>query len=466
MKGITIGLMARLAANSVPTHASDLSQKIANSHPDTYRHRAQEAAVWAMPMINYKANRDGVFANDVTYNDVTYFSRMQDVRFQLVTPNDTTPYFLTFWNVKQQPVVIEIPAANGDVVLFGTFMDSWHRPLADFGPKGADQGRGAKYLIVGPNFDQPIPQGYHVIRSSTYEGYLGARPIIKDSSQASIDMAASYVRQLKVYSLGEAANTRYVDLAGKPVNSITQFNDHYFDNLNQLLQIEPLEEKDKVMIAMLKSLGLEQGKPFEPNASERVLLAKGAEQAHDYLADMYHNVLIPPYYSGKQWQFLVNKSVPETQFTFDYPDYLDIDNRGALYYAITSSVKKMGGATAYLSSLHDSNGVVLDGNKSYRLHVDAKVPAQQFWSATVYDYDSAAWQLDQPKVSIGSSEPDLKVNQDGSVDIYFGATAPVDKTNWVGTSKNKPFFVMFRFYGPNKAVFDKSWQLNDLELLD
>ncbi|WP_408345927.1 DUF1214 domain-containing protein [Paraburkholderia sp. RL17-337-BIB-A] len=31
----------------------------------------------------------------------------------------------------------------------------------------------------------------------------------------------------------------------------------------------------------------------------------------------------------------------------------------------------------------------MDGGKTYRLHIAANVPAQQFWAVTVYDLDTA-----------------------------------------------------------------------------
>lgn len=446
--------------------ADQESSLIAQRHPDVFKHRALEAAVWAMPMMNFKGNRDGYFANGVTYNDVGYFSTMQDSRYQLATPNDTTPYFLTFWNLKKKPVVIEMPAATKDIVLFGTFMDSWHRPIEDFGPQGADQGKGAKYLILPPGYEGKIPDGFIVVQSKTYEGYMGARPIIPDSSQKSVELAANYVRQLKVYNLGESNKTRYVDMSNKTINSIANFDDTYFDGLNELLQVEPVEEQNKVMMGMLKSIGIKMGQPFNPGPVERKLLKEGAQKAHEYMVDMYHNVLISSYYEDKYWQFLVNSSVPETGFTFIYPDYIDLDNRAALFYAITSSVKKMGGATAYISSTHDSDGVFLDGSKNYHLKIDANVPARQFWSATAYDFESAAWMLEQSKVSVSSKNLDLQYNKDGSADLYFGPDSPKDmESNWIPTTSGKQFFVLFRFYGPEKPVFDKSWQLNDIEML-
>ena len=58
-------------------------------------------------------------------------------------------------------------------------------------------------------------------------------------------------------------------------------------------------------------------------------------------------------------------------------------------------------------------------------------------------------------------------NADGSVDVYFGAKAPKGKEkNWVPTNPEKGFFLVFRFYGPLETYIDKSWVLNDLELIE
>lgn len=60
--------------------------------------------------------------------------------------------------------------------------------------------------------------------------------------------------------------------------------------------------------------------------------------------------------------------------------------------------------------------------------------------------------------------PDLQKNADGSTDIYFGPKAPAGKdANWVPTDTARKFELMFRFYGPEKPLFDKSWKLPDVE---
>jgi len=52
-----------------------------------------------------------------------------------------------------------------------------------------------------------------------------------------------------------------------------------------------------------------------------------------------------------------------------------------------------------------------------------------------------------------------------SVDIYFAPEAPAGlQSNWVPTGEN--FFLLFRLYGPDKPLFDKSWKLGDVEKLE
>ena len=103
-------------------------------------HRAMEAAIWAMPMMNYKFYRDALIEAGVGPNDVGYYSKLQDWKFQTATPNNTTPYILAHWTMKDGPIVVEIPASTEDVGIFGTLMDAWQRAIDDVGAVGRDRG--------------------------------------------------------------------------------------------------------------------------------------------------------------------------------------------------------------------------------------------------------------------------------------------------------------------------------------
>ena len=66
--------------------------------------------------------------------------------------------------------------------------------------------------------------------------------------------------------------------------------------------------------------------------------------------------------------------------------------------------------------------------------------------------------------SRSSNTPELQKNADGSVDVYFGPKAPAGKeSNWVPTNAGGGFEVLFRFYGPEKPLFEKTWRLPDIE---
>ncbi len=68
--------------------------------------------------------------------------------------------------------------------------------------------------------------------------------------------------------------------------------------------------------------------------------------------------------------------------------------------------------------------------------------------------------------SIDSSMKDVKTNADGSVDIYFGPKPPKGKeSNWLPTDPKRRFFLLARFYGPKPALFDRSFELNNIEKL-
>lgn len=118
-------------------------------------------------------------------------------------------------------------------------------------------------------------------------------------------------------------------------------------------------------------------------------------------------------------------------------------------------------------TLKDGNGRTLDGGKTYRLKVPANAPVSQYWSATVYDRQTHTLIRNMTRAGRSSQSPGLEKNPDGSVDIWFGPKAPrIGSSNWVPTVPKQKFEVLFRFYGPQKPLFDKSWVLPDLERVD
>ena len=83
---------------------------------------------------------------------------------------------------------------------------------------------------------------------------------------------------------------------------------------------------------------------------------------------------------------------------------------------------------------------------------------------TVYDNMTRSMiQTDTNKAGLDSHQQ-LQVTADGSVDLFFGPAAPAGfESNWVKTIADKGCFTYFRWYGPTKEFFDKTWTLPDIE---
>jgi hypothetical protein len=469
IKAICVTVMVVGTVLTSQVNAKEFDLQKADVHDRMFHHRSIEALVWAMPMLNFKQFRDGHKALDVKQNDIAYHTKIQDWKFQTATPNNTTPYVNFFWNIKDGPIVIEIPPSADGVGIFGTLMDAWQRPIDDVGAKGRDKGNGGKYVMVPEGYQGLLLPKAYTYHQRTNNGFAILRAIIPDASQENVKKAAEFAKKIKVYPLAMAKNppkNKYIDIYGKLMEGTPVMDETIYSELNEIIQEELVEEQNKAMMGLLNKIGIRKGKPFNPDGKAKEIYAAAAPEALQYMLEQYHRYLNPWMYEGKKWSVLIPPGVVETDFSYEFPSYFDYHARGASYYAIISSVKNYGSATFYLDNAETADGEWLDGNKNYKLVVPPNVPVNDFWAVTVYDLETASYIREKSKSSIDSSLPGLKKNKDGSVDIYFGLKAPKGKEdNWIPTPENRRFFLLFRFYGPQKGVFDGSFKLNDIELV-
>jgi hypothetical protein len=406
--------------------------------------------------------RRAFFQNGATYGDILYWSRPAVWKLQITTPNSSTNYVWLQFNVKDGPWVLEIPAAEG-AGIFGSLNDAWQVPVVDVGPAGEDRGKGGKYLILPPGFKGKVPAGYLPAPSATHNGYAALRAIPATQSDADVAKALTLVKKMRLYPLARAANPpaqRYIDVAGKPFEGIVVYDDSFYDSLAKMVNEEAVQPRDLAAMGLLRSIGIEKGKPFQPDAATRAVLKSAIAEAH--AGFMAANTLVTPYWPGGQWG-LPDSVGAKTGFTFQTGDLLDVDARANTFFFACAPPKKLGASTLYQVTARDGAGSPLDGGASYRLHVPPNVPAKQFWAVTVYDLAPAAFVRESPKTEVTSYQK-LQQNPDGSVDVYFGPQAPAGKeSNWVYTAQGKPWVTIFRFYGPEKPVLDKTWKLPDIE---
>jgi hypothetical protein len=110
----------------------------------------------------------------------------------------------------------------------------------------------------------------------------------------------------------------------------------------------------------------------------------------------------------------------------------------------------------------------LDGGKSYKLNLPGDVPAKQFMSVVVYDSQTRSMlQTSQPYPNKNNKRHEMIINEDGSLDLYFGPKAPEGKeSNWIETVPGKGWFSLLRLYSPTEAWFDRTWRPGEIELVE
>jgi hypothetical protein len=430
--------------------------------------RAVEAVIWGMPAVNYERMLQAALDNGAKLNQVVYWSRPVNEKNQTLTPNPDTIYLNPFYDTSKGPIVVEIPPADADHVIVGSFDVAWQNALTDVGPAGEDKGKGGKYLILPPDYKEKAPDGYFVLQSETYRGFVILRSNFMSRSDADIKSAVEHGKRVKIYPLGgDPASTVFVDMYDKPFDSTIPYDATFFEHLNRFVQTEPWLPRDRAMIDMLKTIGIEKGKPFKPDEKTMRLLADAAREAHEVIALNYEKNFEEAFFEGARWALPVPPEAMEGMASsFADPNQYAIDGRAITYHMAYFSMRHVGGGQFYLLNISDRDGKPLEGSKTYRLKVPANAPVEQYWSVTAYDRETHALIRGMSRQSLGSNDTKVQKNADGSVDVYFGPKAPTGKeSNWVPTDPKGQFELLFRVYGPKKEFFEKKWKLPDVEMV-
>jgi hypothetical protein len=426
--------------------------------------RACQAYLWALPIVGIsewqRAHEQEFGAGD---GDIVIYLSVAD-KVGILTPNATTPYIIGFASLSRTgPLVIDYPAG----LSAGGVLDFWQRPVFDMGMTGPDKGAGAKYLVLGPGQEVPQTEGYTVFHSPTVNIGLGYRVLETDPAKAKALMTA-----VRVYSYSQRENppeNRFLTPGGKVWSQMPPRGMTYWEHLATILNTETLADRDRFFMAILKPLGIEKGKPFQPDARQKRILTEaalvGEAMAKANSFDKRFDGAL--YRSDAHWGFVFVPSFSPEQ---DMGTYSQLDERaGFAYVAVWTSAgmvtKTPGVGQAYLDVYRDKEGHAFDGAKTYHLHIPPNPPAKQFWSVTLYDLDTRGFIHNKQQIVDRSSRlPDLVKNADGSVDIYFAPTAPKGfEKNWIPTAPGKAWFSIFRLYGPLEAYFERSWLLPDIE---
>lgn len=417
--------------------------------------RACQAYIWAIPIVAFaqwqKAHEETFGAAS---GDIVLYRDTQD-KYGLLTANTTTPYALSFIRLEDTgPIVIDMPEAE----VRGATHSMWQIGITQMTEPG-------RYVFYPPGTEAPQVEDAKLFEAPTNSIFFGIRLLAKDQDQQMTDLAG-----IKIYPLSEMDaehGTRVIEVDHKPWQGWHPRGLAYFEVLADILGREPVAERDRFFMAMLKPLGIEKGEPFEPDERQTQILTDAAlvGEAMAKANDFFNPRLDQSHYAdGSNWEIATTSPVDQR-----WDNYDALDGRAAWFYeAVTNDTAMQstepGFGQIYLGSYRDSDGDWLDGGTNYALNVPPDVPAAEFWSLTVYDVATRAPIVNDQVVADKSSRMDLDVNDDGSVTLYVGPDEPeAGTTNWIPTVPGKAWFPYFRFYSPTEAYFDRSWVLPDIE---
>jgi hypothetical protein len=419
------------------------------------------AVVYGLPLVMMELTMQNATNVDVPkgmaapVNQFAHVPAFPDATFrQVVRANVDTLYSSAFLDLAKEPIVLTVPDTHGRYYLLPIF-DGWTNVFASPGTRTSGNSAG-EFVIVGPEWKEPLPAGLQPLRSPTNIAWILGRT----QTNGPDDYAA--VRQIqRGYSLVplSARGTPYtpakgtvasIDAKTPPIEKLKAMTAAtYFSTLARLMETNPPPPADAPMLAQLASIGIVPGEPFSPSPEVSAALSSSVAVALQKLAP-----------SKELRGSVVNGwTIPGANLAAFGTDYA---TRGVI--ALIAFGANLPADAVYPTSFLDADGHLFAGSKRYVLHFDTgqTPPVDAFWSITLYGPDSFFVANSIDRYAISSWMP-LVRNADGSLDLYIQHESPGKslEANWLPAPANGGFNLTMRMYWPTTrppSILDGSWQ--------
>jgi len=408
--------------------------------------RASQAYIWSIPMTSFFAWKQSLYDMGGEDGQIHLFHSHQS-KLGGLTYNTSTPYVMTFFNVAKQPTLITIPTDE----VRGAVHNIWQIGLSQMTKPG-------KYLIVpkGKKVPDNAPKDAKIVESDSNNIFFGVRLMAKTEEQREKDLNGILITDINGTPLSDkAVNKPKVGVDAKHPRGMA-----FWTMLATAIQDEPVHERDRIMHDMLRPLGIEKGKAFNPTGRQKEILEEAVVMGEIMSKNIDFSKtgrLKQSEYGpeGNHWE-IATASTPDQDRDYG----IDLDGRAAWFYeAVTNDIAMHGMVNGgwgqvYLDNYRDGNGNGLDGGKHYTLTLNGKVNyAETFWTVTVYNIENRAIIDNKIKrADVGSNIPGTQKNENGDYVFHFSPEKPegVPEANWVQTNPGANWFVYFRAYSPSK----------------
>ena len=382
----------------------------------------------------------------------------------VVRPNFDTLYSLAYLDLAKEPMVVSAPDTAGRYYML-PMLDMWTDVFAS--PGSRTTGTMAGTFLVAPagwkpelrdhleavglpanaqRIDAPTPFVWIIGRTKT-DGPSDYDAVHKVQAGFKVTPLSEWGQPLRAVPV--TVDPR-IDLKTPPKMQVDAMSaGAFFAYGAELMKLNPPHPTDQPILALMRRIGIEQGKSFDLTKADPIIgraLATTPEESRQLMA----------------WKMpTVAKIVNGWS--------MNTDTMGVYgnYYLKRAIVTNLGlGANLpedaiYPLNLADELGKPLDGAATYtiRFPKDGKPPINAFWSVTLYDADGYQVANALDRFAVSSWMP-FQEEPDGSLKLYVQNASPgADKeANWLPAPKSGPFSLTMRLYSPQSAALTGKWE--------
>ncbi|WP_054812966.1 DUF1214 domain-containing protein [Nocardia arizonensis] len=384
------------------------------------------------------------------------------------TLNSDTPYGAAVLDLSGGPMVIGLPKGP----YLGLVDDHHQRWVTDLGIPGPDGGSGGTYVIVPPEYDGELPADAHLARSGSHKVLLALRAL----PIGGLDNGLAALRRVRIHPLGALGTALdFVDATRSEMDwSCLDWEDglEFWRVLHTVLESEPVVEEFAPMYGLLTDLGIGRGTPFAPEDRLAALLTDAARTGRDAMLVSAFASARPDRlaWPDRRWEWV---GLVEDNGDFRTASGIDLEARDRWFaQAIIASPamfgRRAGTGSLYWLGVRDAEGDYLDGGASYTVEIPQPVPAELFWSITIYDAATRSQVRTETGIAALRSQFELNgVPTHQPLRLHFGPAAPDHAHHrWLQTVPGRGWFAYLRVYGPRRAAFEGTWRPGDFRRTD
>ncbi len=432
---------------------------------------AKEAYIYGYPMVDNYRIQYGYYVDSTNsefkapWNHITNVASVftpADIAIQ--TPNSDTPYSFAGLDLRAEPIVLTLPAVDGNRYYSIQFVDAYTFNFDYLGTRSSGSEAG-KYLVAGPNWSGEVPEGIdRVVKSETEFINLLYRTQLFNPGD--IENVKKIQAGYNVQPLSSFLNTPppaaapAVDFI-KPLTPQAQKSSlEFFRVMNFVMQFCPTNPTETALINRFAKIGIGAGKDFD--------------------VDKLTPEVKAAYEAGIKEAWTVDFA--ELMKKVDAGEIASGDVFGTRAYLKNNYLYRMAGAVVGIygnskeEAMYPFYGVDGDGNKldgttnQYTLHFTKGElpPVNAFWSLTMYKLPQSLlvenpinrYLLNSPML------PSIVKDKDGGITLYLQNESPGKnkEANWLPAPKG-PFATIMRLYWPKEAAMDGSWKRPTLNLV-